>query len=371
MKRYLNKKWLLSLAIIATINIALAVAVCAEPLEGFSDTEADLVCDEYTIPVRIAEEGFRSLFKHDVVGKLCWEGQLEGKTLQVLLSGGGYGPIYWDFPYQPETYSYVKAATSRGYATFNLSRIGIGESSHPFGFFIDIDTNGLVVHQVIEYLTGSAGANIAAGRVMTVGHSMGSLMAISHAVHFPQDVDGMILTGFVHNVNPDYVTAVREGSYLAFFDPRFFGRIWDFTYMTSRPGTRQDMFYVMEQADPEVVRIDEENKETLTLGEVISTGQYYDNSTLQIHVPVQIVLGDDDIVGCGGELDCHDSAAVAANEERNFSPEACIETQVIETTGHDLNLHRNAQETYGLLLDWSDRRIGASLTIGPTEPCAP
>ncbi len=363
MKQYLEKKWrFLFIMFLAVFQVS---AVCAQQSVALSDNDTGLSCKEYTIPVKITGEGFLSLFRYDVVGDLCWKGELEGKTLQVLLSGGGYGPVYWDFPYEVETYSYVRAAAKRGYAVFNLSRIGIGESDRPFGLFVDIDVNAYVVHQVIEHLTGSAGT----GSTMTVGHSMGSLMAVAHAVNFPMDVNGVILTGFIHNVNPGYSTAVREGSYFAFFDPRFLGKIWDFTYMTSKPGTRKDMFYVQEQADISVINIDEENKETLTLAEIMTTGDYYDNSTLKIQVPVQIVIGDKDMVGCGGELDCLDSQAVVANEEPYFSSEACIETNVIENTGHNLNLHLNAPASYHLMLDWADRRIGPDTDTAPTEPC--
>ena len=37
-------------------------------------------------------------------------GELDGQVLQVLVSGSGYGSVYWDFPYQPDTYSYTRPA---------------------------------------------------------------------------------------------------------------------------------------------------------------------------------------------------------------------------------------------------------------------
>ena len=88
-------------------------------------------------------------------------------------------------------------------------------------------------------------------------------------------------------------------------------------------------------------------------------------------MPVQIVIGDEDMVGCGGKLDCLDSGAVIANEKPYFSSEVCIETNVVENTGHDLNLHLNAPASYQLMLDWADRRIGPDADTAPTEPCNP
>ena len=117
-----------------------------EDLQPIADYP-EMSCQKYTIPVGLKTTGLK--LDH-VTGTLCWEGELEGKTIQLLLSGAGYGEVYWDFPYQPETYSYVRSAVRAGYATFNLSRIGIGASSKPFGILVNVDANVAVIQQVIE-----------------------------------------------------------------------------------------------------------------------------------------------------------------------------------------------------------------------------
>ena len=81
-----------------------------------------LSCTSHTIPITLSAEDSEL---YNVVGELCSRGEPADKTLQLLISGAGYGPVYWDFPYEPDTYSYVISATNNGYATFNLSRIGI------------------------------------------------------------------------------------------------------------------------------------------------------------------------------------------------------------------------------------------------------
>jgi hypothetical protein len=58
--------------------------------------------------------------------------------------------LYWDFPYQPSTYPYVRAATAAGYATFNFDRIGIGNSDHPPAADVTISSNALVVHEIVQ-----------------------------------------------------------------------------------------------------------------------------------------------------------------------------------------------------------------------------
>ncbi|MFC1591503.1 alpha/beta hydrolase [Thermodesulfobacteriota bacterium] len=328
-------------------------------------TELDLTCDDYTIPVKLSQDRLRT---YSVVGRLCREGELAGKTLQVLISGAGYGPEYWDFSYEPETYSYVRAAARAGFATFNLSRIGIGASDHPRGRLIDVQTNAYVVHQVIEHLRKQISSAKAFGDVVTVGHSLGSLVTLAHAVGFPGDTDGVLLTGFVHNTNPEFGPAIGASSYRAIFDPRFFRQGYDLQYITSRPGTRGDLFYYLPQADPAVIAHDEATKETTTISEITTMSDYFTDLSLAIAVPVLVAIGDDDIVGCGGELDCSDHTAVAELEQQFFAEETCVETTVIEEAGHNLNLHYSAPQTYAVMLDWAARRIGTDAS-GPGEPC--
>jgi pimeloyl-ACP methyl ester carboxylesterase len=337
--------------------MAFAVAGCAhlqtEQLAG-NDDFVELTCVKFTVPVKLKANG---LGTYRVVGRLCYVGEPEGKALQVLLSGGGYGPVYYDFPYEADTYSYVRAAARAGYATFNLSRIGIGESSRPPGNLVDVNTNAYVVHQVIQALSMKEVTGIEFRSVVTVGHSMGSVMAVAHAVTYPEDIDGLILTGMLHNTNPAYTETVRAGSSLAMFDRQFVGRIWDFTYFTSKSGMREEMFYSSDGVDPKVIAMDEATKETLTLGEIISVAQYDRNETLKINVPVLLVGGDEDFTICGGDFDCSDPSSIINYERQFFSDAAVVETVLLENTGHVINLHRGAPQCYEIMLDWIDRRV--------------
>ncbi len=356
--------------IIVLLFVAYSLTGCyeieIEHLDAVNDFP-EMSCDKYTIPVKLNPND-SAIYK--VVSTLCWEGELEGKTTQVLLSGGGYGPIYWDFPYEADTYSYVRAAVREGYATFNLSRIGIGESSHPFGMSVDIDTNAYVIHQTIESCLGEGNVSgVEFGPIVTVGHSMGSVMAIAHATTYPQDLDGMILTGFLHNSNPEYIDSIMSNSTLALFDSRFKGEIVDPTYLTSKPGKREAMFYNEDNSDENVIAVDEENGETLTIGETASMSVYYGPVSIEIQIPVMELTGEDDFVGCGGDLDCYDHSAVIAHEQQFFSEAACVETNIIENTGHVTNLHYSAPLSYQIMLDWIAKRVGVNTNTGPTYPC--
>jgi pimeloyl-ACP methyl ester carboxylesterase len=73
-----------------------------------------------------------------IYGELCMSDQALAEAMAgrppavlVLVHGITYGTYYWDFPYQPETYSAVNALNRHGYATLNIDRIGHGRSDHP------------------------------------------------------------------------------------------------------------------------------------------------------------------------------------------------------------------------------------------------
>ena len=69
-----------------------------------------------------------------------------------------------------------------------------------------------------------------------VGHSLGSGIATVEAATF-NDVDGLILTGFLHTFAPA-IGAVPAALYPARDDPRFAGRNLPVDYLTTQPGTR-------------------------------------------------------------------------------------------------------------------------------------
>jgi hypothetical protein len=84
----------------------------------------------------------------------------------------------------------------------------------------------------------------------------------------------------------------------------------------------------------------------------------------------QVVIGQYDPFFCGNLVNCSDKAAVQNFEEGVFSAAACVETAVISDSGHDLNLHMNADAAYNQMLSWADRHVGCTAGAAP-QPCAP
>jgi pimeloyl-ACP methyl ester carboxylesterase len=339
-----------------------AIAPSAAPAE-----EGGLRCQEMTFSVALSPGDAEA---HQVFGVLCARGSIHKKTIQIALHGATYSHLYWDWPFQPETYSYVRQATAAGYAVLDLDRIGIGRSDHPPADQVDIAANAYVVHQIVQTLRGGglvvqAFGRLRAERVALVGHSLGSAIAIQESATYG-DVDGVVLTGASHTVTP-VLGEVAADFYPASLDPRFAGRDIPDGYLTTLPGDRT-IFYQEPFFDPRVVALDEETKETVTTAE-LETAVPALGLAGGIHVPVLVLVGDFDLAFCAAPS-CSASGSLAS-EPSFYPPDACAEAVVIPRAGHDLNLHYTAPITYGTLLDWMDRRVGRDASRPAPEPCQP
>jgi pimeloyl-ACP methyl ester carboxylesterase len=326
-----------------------------------------LRCEEVSFPVSLSP-GDAAL--HDVFGVLCSRGSIHDKTIQIALHGATYGHIYWDWPFQPETYSYMRRATAAGYAVLSIDRIGIGQSDHPPAEEVSIESNAYVVHQIVQALRGGdlvipSFGRIRAERIALVGHSLGSVISIQEAATYG-DVDGVVLTGVSHTVTPA-LGEVLASLYPASFDPRFAGSGIPDGYLTTLPGNRT-VFYYLPSADPLVIALDDATKETVTTAELATAVPALGLSG-GIHVPVLVVVGDFDLAFCDAPS-CTASGSLAG--EPGFYPaDTCAEAVAIPGAGHDLNLHFQAPQAYDAVLEWLDRRVGSDPNAAPPSPCAP
>jgi pimeloyl-ACP methyl ester carboxylesterase len=106
---------------------------------------------------------------------------------------------YWDLPYANYNYSYVDVAIAAGYSTLAIDRYGIGNSTHgdPFN---EIQANAEVeaLNEVTKKLrAGSiAGISCTYKKVVHVGHSFGSVQSYWLSALYPDNTDGVVLTGY-------------------------------------------------------------------------------------------------------------------------------------------------------------------------------
>ncbi len=288
---------------------------------------------------------------HQVWGQLCARGTLSGKTVQLLVPGGAYTHVYWDWPGQPRTYSYVDYATRHGYATLNLDKLGYGLSDHPNPVLLDFRTQAHVVHQVVQYLrNGNLGTRF--DTVVTNGHSMGGL-TIEYEASKYQDVDGLIVSGFGHELN----VATTDNPFArnttpASTDPAFADQPWAPGYYTTKPASRCAVFSYPGDVDPRNCTVEEQTKGTLTQGELdtIVPDSYDQVNTRQITAPALWSLGIHDILWCPETSDC--TTAPAADRERGYWQPGLLTQYITPQAGHSVNVGYGAPQFYARTIEW-------------------
>lgn len=310
-------------------------------------------CQSFNVPVALS---VGQSPQYTIYGELCNPPTGSAHAVQLLVPGATYGHVYWDFPYQPQTYSYVRALNAAGYSTFNIDRIGSGQSSHPPLNLVDVtmETDAYVTHEIVQDLRSGLIGNQQFARVLIVGHSLGSAVVWIEAGTY-HDVDGVIITGLVHHLNTSKLIDIFSTFYPASLDPRFSGDGYGTQYLTTEPGTRGRDFYYQPGADPNVITTDEATKETTPDGEVATFAPVLiDGISALIMVPVLLVVGQQDSIVCGQlATDCNSAATVRHAETPYYSPQAQLNVAVIPNVGHDLNLHKAASLWFAAAIAWS------------------
>lgn len=340
--------------------LLLAVGGAAAPAQAAETPATD--CRNVAVPVTAAGQAAT------ITGTLCVPPG--ATTVQILVHGWSYARYYWDLPYEPDTYSYVRAANKRGYATLDIDRLGDGQSTHPLSAFDNFYADVSTVHQVITALRdGRLGARF--GKVIEVGHSLGGIVTMTEAGIY-RDVDAIIPTGIAHSLNyVNVVTKIIADDYPAATDPKFTSAGLDPAYLTSYPGTRSGFYLNGPTAtDSAVVAKDEQLKETGNLVELATLAGYNVlNVDRTLNIPVYAVVGQHDPFICGllGPS-CGSSQALADFERPFYGPGATVVADVVPDSGHDLQLERSAPESNARMLDFSDKYVGAGNALRNTAP---
>lgn len=335
------------------VLIVLALIVMAFLPRSARAAADQATCQSLMVPIALGP-GLPE--QYTIYGQLCLPSSGGSNAVQLLIPGATYGHIYWDFPYQPQTYSYVQALTAAGYSTLNIDPIGVGLSSHPDLSLLDVtmDTEAYVIHEIVQDLRAGLIGNQAFARVLLVGHSLGSGFVWLEAGTY-HDVDGVIITGLLHHLDTTQLAVMLASFYPADLDPRFANAGYGIGYLTTEPGTRTGDFYYQPDADPNIIATDEATKETTTDGVARTFAPVLiDGISAQITVPVLLVVGQQDNIVCGLlATNCSSAATVEQAEASYYSPQAQLQVAVIPNSGHDLNLHKAAPLCFAAIASWA------------------
>ncbi|MEN3281361.1 MAG: hypothetical protein V7607_2501 [Solirubrobacteraceae bacterium] len=325
--------------------VVIATAIVAGDAQA-----AAISCRTVTVPAAIVDGGPRD---QQLSGQLCRPALSNPRTVQLLVHGATYNKRYWDWPDRYPYYSYVRAAVGAGYATFAVDQLGAGASSHPPSSAVTLTSAATAIHEVVTQLRSGAVGGGAFRRVLWVGHSMGSFTAWTYAARY-DDIDGYLLTGLLHTIRPTAADFWANSIGPA-------GGALDAGYLTTLPGTRDELFYHRPTTENTVVATDEATKDAVSagvLGEAAATPPPESALSRVIHVPTLVVLGDKDFLWCGPPdgPQCTQANVLAA-EAPYYSPSAGLEVRITPDTGHNLNLHLTAPWSYATMLSWAARRV--------------
>lgn len=179
----------LPVAIVLTVTIA--ISAFAGPAHAQDEVERD--CETVTFPVSTGT----------IAGTLCQPGGgATAKAAFVLTTGSAVNSVYWDFPHQPETYSFSRAMNAAGYTTLALDRPGNGKSSTPPFWAVTATGDAAGVHTAVQSLrNGIPGVIDPIDTVVLGGNALGSAVSVIEAATH-NDVDGVLLTGYSRSIDP-------------------------------------------------------------------------------------------------------------------------------------------------------------------------
>ncbi|HEY8998867.1 MAG TPA: alpha/beta hydrolase [Candidatus Saccharimonadales bacterium] len=291
-------------------------------------------------------------------GQYCVPIGLPSQTLQLLVHGGTYNHTYWDFSGFNGEYSYVQAATEAGYATLAIDRLGYGNSTRPASTDVTFDNEVSTLHAVVQAVrSGSIGIQVR--RIEGIGHSLGSGTIVGDAAAYPGDFDAIALTGYGQQVSPTVAQLNAQYFEPANNLPQFANL--DAGYETNRPGTRGlGGLYYLPLANPAVVAKDQASEDTVTKTELASRPQGGTVQTTELKVPVLLADGQydshyclDNAVGQPPHVGANCATPQAFQQSNEaYYPNACFATSLLNS-GHDINLHLTAQQSFRTLLEWS------------------
>lgn len=328
---------------LATALVALLLASSPTP----ASASPAATCRDVDAPVTVLGQ------PHVVHGTLCVPAA-GAATVQLLVPGSTYNSAYWDFP--DGRHSFRAAQNAAGFATLAVDRLGTGRSSRPPALALTTFVQADAVHQVVRGLqSGAYGPSF--DRVVLGGHSLGAAISAVAAGTY-RDVDGVLLTGMTHRVNPAGVPAAFANFRPANLDPKF-GLLHPLGYLTTAPGSRYASFHAPGPLLPDVMELEESTKDVFSPTEAVDGlgVAVLLPYTLLIDVPVMSAVGSQDAAVCGPlATDCSTAEALRAAEAPYFRVPP--RTHVVPGYGHSINLAPNARDYYSAVSSWVSEEVG-------------
>ncbi|HBP86556.1 MAG TPA: alpha/beta hydrolase [Nitrospirales bacterium] len=277
---------------------------------------------------------------------------LKNATLQVLVPGFTYNHTYWDPPHKKlANYSYARFMAQQGYPVLALDPLGTGASGIPDGDVLNINQSVSSLAQVltrVRSLPNPLGKKFS--RVVLVGHSVGTAIAVVTTGTFPGIADFLVATGWsfaphIVPLGPELIAAALANPYIRFPDT-----------------VREDLFYFTPSAKPAVIDFDNRVLadqfsrgvlvEGLPLLEALALGDIHAIQNIsridKVDIPVLVQLGRFDVIA---------PPLMPEVEARLYSSSPDVSVDILERMGHSFNFHKNRKESWKGINEWIEERL--------------
>lgn len=274
-------------------------------------------------------------------------------TVQLLVHGVTENKLYWSglsYPvgYNGDTYSWIAYASSHGYPTLSIDRIGNGNSTHPDPILQQqVPLEEAILHQlVLKLKSGAAVPNRSFNKVIFVGHSYGSVLGNEMATNHPTDIAAFVLTGFGVSIIPVALDLPQTALFPAFlYAPRFAGFNPGYLVTSSKLGRRGYLWGAPGSFDDGIFLMDYNNEDVVGVGELLSIAGGLKLAPAYTG-PVFVVTGSNDDVFCEAAQCGTGSASPQAMSGALFPKSSNFSYSEPIGTGHMINLHYTAQQSF-------------------------
>ena len=299
------------------------------------ETPNDIKVERLSFPVTLADGS-----PAEVVGHLYYKGSFHNRTLLLGVHGANYNHKYWDVPaINGHEYSFARYMAGRKYAVLAIDQLGAGESTKPAdGDSVTLDQTASGIHQVITRLrSGENATGYAFEKVVTVGHSLGSVNAVYEQGTY-HDADAVVTTGMGHV--PHAIPVPAE----------LIAELSQYEYFMVPGELRPAMFYYAPGADPDVIQYDRDSlADSLARGQ-LTTGILpaftFDTAALRVGQVTGPVLAQ------LGEFDGLFPGSLAGGEAAFYTSASSVTAQALPGVGHDFNTHFRNHEGWRLMDEW-------------------
>ena len=296
--------------------------------------------------------------------------ELFSAPLQILVHGSaGYTKDYWNrgsWGNAPLEYSWTHAMNRAGYSTLAVDKLGNGESSHPDPVNdVQLPLQMETIHSLITLIkSGKAGIPMPPeGGLIFVGHSTGSIMAADLAQTHPSDVDAVVLTGYPTGGNNKGGLPSYHFLPAALSRPDQYPKGLNYGYMRMNSEfNRTAGFYYKGHYDPRIAHLDYETHGAQPIGEGINLGLATQPA---FKGKALVVTGTKDPAICGFTPveKCKFNSTILTDVGERFSGNSGFDWYS-PVSGHVLNWHYNAPQTYQVVIQRLGRLLGKAAPSG-------